>query len=686
MADETVLETAAQMSDVEKRILELRQEIEKHNYNYYVLDNPTVSDAEYDALFRELRKLEETHPEYISPESPTQRVGASIMQTDFAKVRHPVPMLSLSNVLSETELETWDNRARKFLGGNPQFVYTVEPKIDGLAVALTYEDGVLVRGATRGDGIIGEDITANLKTIKSIPLRLRDVPGKPHPQRIEIRGEVYMAIKTFEKLNQELANKGEKLFANPRNSAAGSLRQKDPNITATRPLSIYVYTLGYMQGDFKITSQWEALEYFQQLGFRTAPELCLCNGLKEVEEAVQGWLNRRDSLDFEIDGAVVKINDFATQDILGYSGRDPRWATAYKFPAREGTTMLKDIILTVRRTGGINPKAVLEPVQIGGITVQNAALFNEDEIRRLDLKLGDWVVVKRAGDVIPNIVKVIEERRTGQETEFHMPKTCPSCGAPTARDPEFAMLYCTNSPYKCPDQIRDWIFYFAATMQIEGMGEKICYRFYDENLIRDYADIYSLKKAQLTALERFGDRLADKILAQIEGSKQRPLANLLAAIGIKGVGWKAAEMLAGHFKSLAALRLATVEEITEIKNMGEVAAKSIVNFFADPLNTAVIDKLVAAGVNTVEQVDPDEGGAKPLSGLTFVITGTLTSYTRQSAEELLKRKGATVGSSISKNTHYLVAGEKAGSKLTKAQELGIKVISEQELAELLSAS
>jgi DNA ligase (NAD+) len=680
MAEETI----SQMSDVEKRILELRHEIEMHNYNYYVLDNPTVSDAEYDTLFRELRKLEEAHPEYVSPESPTQRVGASIMQTDFAKVRHPVPMLSLGNVLSEKELQDWDSRARKFLGGNPQFEYTVEPKIDGLAVALTYEDGLLLRGATRGDGVIGEDITANLKTIKSIPLRLREVPGKPLPKLIEIRGEVYMSIKAFEKLNQELANKGEKLFANPRNSAAGSLRQKDPSITATRPLSIYVYTLGYVEGDFEIKTQWEALEYFRELGFRTAPNLCLCKSLAEVEKEVQGWLNRRDSLDFEIDGAVVKLNDFATQDRLGYVGRDPRWATAYKFPAREGTTILKDIILTVRRTGGINPKAVLEPVQIGGITVQNATLFNEDEIRRIGIKLGDWVVVKRAGDVIPNIVKVIEEKRTGQERDFQMPKFCPSCNAPTKRDPEFAILYCTNSPYNCPDQIRDWITYFAAMMGIEGMGEKICHRFYNEGLIKDFADIYSLKRGQLTALERFGERLVDKLLAQVEGSKQRPLSALIAAIGIRNVGVKAAETLAGHFKSLDKLRKATVEEITEIKDMGEVAAKSIVTFFADPLNQLVIDKLVAAGINTQVQEDPDDNGAKPLAGKTFVITGSLLNFTRQEAEEMLKRKGATVGSSVSKNTHYLVAGEKAGSKLTKAQELGVKVISEEELTALLS--
>jgi len=667
-----------------KRVQELHHDIELHNYRYHVLDDPLVSDVEYDALFRELRALEAQYLELVTTDSPTQRVGASTAQTDFAKVRHPVPMLSLSNVLSMEELVSWHTRARKFMSSKVDFEYVVEPKIDGLAIALTYENGVLVRGATRGDGEIGEDITANIKTIKSVPWKLRAVEGKPIPVRIEVRGEVYIGLKAFEQLNRELGDKGEKLFANPRNGAAGSLRQKDPNITASRPLNIFLYNLGYIDNGPAIASQTETLEYFKALGFRVAPNIKLAYNLEEAEEAVKSWLTNRDSLDFEIDGAVIKINDFKIQELLGYVGRDPRWATAYKFPAREGTTVLKDVIITVRRTGSINPKALLEPVQIGGITVQNASLFNEDEIRRLGLKIGDTVVVKRAGDVIPNIVKVIEDSRTGQERDIELPKICPSCGFPTRRDPEFAVLYCTNNMFDCPDRIRDWINHYAQTLGMEGLGEKITNRFYNEGFIHDFGDLYSLKKEQLLSLERFGEKLADKLLAQIEASKDRPLSQLLAALGIEGIGWKAAEMLARHFKSLDKLRAADIETIAEIKGMGKIAALSIVEFFADARNEALVQKLIDAGVRTEDAAEEADNSRKPLSGLTFVITGTLQNYTRQSAEELLKRRGATVGSSISKNTSYLIAGEVAGSKLTKAQTLGIKILDEVGFTALLS--
>ncbi|MEI7553764.1 NAD-dependent DNA ligase LigA [Candidatus Chlorohelix sp.] len=667
-----------------RRVAELLHQLDYHNYRYYVLDDPIVSDAEYDALYRELKQIEESHPELISEDSPTRRVGTSTAQTDFAKVRHPYPMLSLSNVFSMEDLVRWDTAARKFFPGKVAFEYVVEPKIDGLSVALTYEDGVLVRAATRGDGAIGEDITLNIKTIKSVPLKLRQLEGKPIPRRIEVRGEVYLAIKDFEALNRELAEKGEKLFANPRNSAAGSLRQKDPAITASRPLSIYLYNLGYIEDGLEIQTQTQALEYFRKLGFRTAKDIKLCRTLEEVENCVRDWLARRDSLDFEIDGAVIKLNDFKTQELLGYVGRDPRWATAYKFPAREATTVLKDITISVRRTGSITPKAVLEPVQIGGTTVQNATLFNEDEIRRLHLKIGDTVLVKRAGDVIPNIVKVFEERRTGKETDFEMPPKCPSCGFPTRRDPEYAVLYCTNNSFDCPDRTRDWINHFIQTMGMEGLGVKITNRFYDEGFIRDFADIYSLKKEQLISLERFGEKLADKLLAQIEESKQRPLSQLLAALGIEGIGQKAAEMLAQRFKSLARLRAASTDEIAEIKGMGKVAALSIVAFFTDTRNAALVDKLLAFGVRAADPDDSDEKSGKPLSNMTFVLTGKLLNYTRQSAEELLKRKGATVGSSVSKNTTYVVAGEDSGSKLAKAQALGIKILSEQEFEKLVN--
>ncbi len=671
-------------TEVQQRVEELRHQIEYHNYRYYVLDDPQVTDAEYDELYHELHKLEEEHPELITPESPTQRVGVGVV-TDFAKVFHEVPMLSLSNVFSPQELEEWNNRAGKFLGGPIAANYTVEPKIDGLSVALLYENGLLVRGATRGDGIAGDDITANLKTIKTVPLRLHKVEGEEVPALLEVRGEVYMARSAFEKLNQELVQKGEKLFANPRNSAAGSLRQKDPLITQKRPLNIFIYTLARKQGGPEIKTQWEALKYFEKLGFRVAPNIEVCNSLEEVETKVQSWLTRRPTLDFEIDGAVVKINDFATEERLGYVGRDPRWATAYKFPPLEAVTILKDIDWhSIRRTGSINPLALLEPVDIGGITIKTATLFNLDLIEKMGLKIGDPVLIKRAGDVIPNVVKVMEERRTGQEKPFEYPRNCAACGAPTTRKEDGGgKLYCTNSPYICPGQMKDWIAYFAAVMGVEGLGERNAHRFYDEGLLKDYADLYFLTKESLTKLERVGNRMADNLLAQIEASKQNPLRQLLMALGIPQVGIKSAEMLASHFRSLDTLMTTDAETIDEIKGIGKVAAEAIVRFFQNENNRAVIEKLKAAGVNTIE---PERAGRKTLAGKTFVLTGNMVSYTRNHAEEMLKARGATVGSSVSKNTDFLVAGDKAGSKLTKAQQLGITILNEDEFKALIEES
>jgi DNA ligase (NAD+) len=661
-------------NEVQQRIEELRHQIEYHNYRYYVLDDPQVTDAEYDALYRELKRLEEEHPEFISPDSPTQRVGVGVV-TDFAKVVHEVPMLSLSNVFSLQELEEWNNRASKFLGGRATFEYTVEPKIDGLSVALVYENGVLVRGATRGDGIAGDDVTANLKTIKTIPLRLQKIDGQEMPSLLEVRGEVYMAKSAFEKLNLELAERGEKLFANPRNSAAGSLRQKDPSITQKRPLSIFIYTLARKEGGPEIKSQSEAIEYFKKLGFRVAPDIVLVKTLEEAEERVKWWLNRRMGLDFEIDGSVIKINDFETEEKLGFVGRDPRWATAYKFPPLEAVTKLIMIDWhSIRRTGSINPLAILEPVDIGGIRVKTATLFNLDLIERLGLKLGDPVLVKRAGDVIPNVVKVMEERRTGEEKPFEFPQTCPSCGSTTIRKEDGGgKLYCSNDPYHCPAQMKDWISFFAAQMGIEGLGERNAHRFYDEGLLRDFADLYTLDKERLTSLERVGNRMADNLLQEIEASKKNPLRQFLTALGIPQVGYKSAEMLASHFQSLDNLMAADVETISDIKGMGKVVAESIVRFFGNEDNRRVIDKLREVGVNMIE---PERAGKKTLSGKTFVLTGNMVNYTRSHAEELLKSRGATVGSSVSKNTDYLIAGDKAGSKLTKAQQLGITILDE----------
>ena len=670
-------------TQVQQQIDELRHQIEYHNYRYYVLDDPLMTDAEYDTMFWELKALEDEHPEMITPESPTQRVGAGAV-TDFTKVVHEAPMLSLSNVFSAGELEEWHRRATKFLGGPvSNYEYTVEPKIDGLSVALVYENGLLVRGATRGDGIAGDDITSNLKTIKSVPLRLHKIEGEEIPSLIEIRGEVYMPKAAFDKLNQELAQKGQKLFANPRNSAAGSLRQKDPSITQKRPLNIFVYTLARMQGGPEIKTQWEALKYFEKLGFRVAPGIVLCNTLEEVEQQVRGWLERRLGLDFEIDGAVVKINDFATEEKLGYVGRDPRWATAYKFPPLEAITRLAAIQWTnIRRTGSINPLAILEPVDIGGITVKSATLFNLDLIEEMGLKIGDPVLVKRAGDVIPNVVKVMEERRTGEEKPFEYPRFCPSCEAPTTRCEEGGggKLYCTNDPYHCPAQMKDWIAFFAAQMGIEGLGERNAHRFYDEGLLKDYADLYYLDKERMTSLERVGNRMADNLLSEIETSKQNPLRQLLTALGIPQIGIKAAEMLASQFQSLDNLMTTDLDSIDDIKGIGKVAASSIISFFENESNRAIIEKLKTARVNTLE---PERAGKKTLVGQTFVLTGNMVNYTRNYAEELLKARGATVGSTVSKNTTCLVVGDKAGSKLTKAQQLGIRILNEDEFKALI---
>lgn len=672
-----------------QRILDLRHQIEYHNYRYYILDDPEVTDAEFDALFRELKALEEKFPELVTPDSPTQRVSVGGVVSEFPKVVHEVPMLSLSNVFSPEGLAEWNERALKYLNQRYDFEYTVEPKIDGLSVALLYENGVLVRGATRGDGITGDDITPNLKTIKAIPwnLKYRDGSDEPIPTRLEVRGEVYMAISSFEKLNKELADKGEKLFANPRNSAAGSLRQKDAGITAKRPLNIFIYTLAQMEGGPVLKTQWEALKFFERLGFRVAPDIKLCKDLHEAATAVQNWIDRRDKLDFEIDGSVIKINDFSIEDRLGFVGRDPRWATAYKFPAREAVTRLVGITWTVRRTGSINPLALLEPVSIGGTTVKSATLFNIDMIERLGLRMNDPVLIKRAGDVIPNVVKVMDERRTGEETPIELPAKCPSCGFPTTRRPDESgsndpKLYCTNDPFHCPVQMKDWIFFFSAVRGVDGMGERIAHRFFDEGLMRDFGDLYYLDREKLLALDRFGEKSTDKLLKQIEDSKQKPLDNLLMALGIPHVGVKSAEMLANHFHSLANLEAADIDSIASIKGMGRVAAASIVEFFQSADNQAVLAKIKAAGTRTEDPIKED-GGPKPLAGKTFVLTGNLVNYGRKQAEELLKRRGATIGSSVSKNTDYVIAGAEAGSKLTKAEQLGVNIMDEETFTRLV---
>ncbi len=544
-------EPGDEASAIQRRLDDLRRTIDRLNYEYHVLDQPSATDAEYDALMRELRGVEEQHPELVSPESPTQRVGAA-PQSGFGQIAHPVPMLSLSNVYDETELLAWDQRIRRIVPGS-NITFVSEPKIDGLAVALTYVDGAFDHGATRGDGFVGEDITANLRTIRNLPLRLRHPQGTALPRLIEVRGEVYMRKGDFARLNERIERDGGKTFMNPRNGAAGSLRQLDQRITATRPLRLFVYGIGHTEGGDPPRSHHEALELLRMLGFSPSPESALHDEVGKVWERCVWWQERRDELDFEIDGVVVKVDDVRLQEEIGYVAREPRWATAYKFPAIQQTSRVREIVVNVGRTGTLNPLALLDPVNIGGVTVSRATLHNEDEIARKDIRLGDGVVVQRAGDVIPQIVKVIVERRTGDERPFTMPVDCPSCGAPTHREPGVAMRYCTNAA--CPAQLKQRVHHFVGrrAMDIAGLGEKLADRFVDLGLIGDVADIYYVDWDRVAELERLGEKSAANLKAAVEGSKNLPLARLLFALGIRHFGERSAGLLADRFGSIAAI-------------------------------------------------------------------------------------------------------------------------------------
>jgi DNA ligase (NAD+) len=670
---------------VQRRLDDLRRTIDRWNYEYHVLDQPSATDAEYDALMIELRELEAAYPELVTPDSPTQRVGAA-PQAAFGTITHPVPMLSLSNVYNEAELRAWEQRARRVLGG-ATMTYVTEPKIDGLAVALTYVDGVFDHGATRGDGFVGEDITANLRTIRALPLRLRPPDGAMLPRVIEIRGEVYLPKRAFEALNERIAAEGGKLFMNPRNAAAGSLRQLDARITANRPLHLFTYGLGYQQGGTAPRTHWDELAFLRSLGFATPAETARCATIDEVWERCLWWQERRHDLDYEIDGVVIKVDDIRLQEELGFVAREPRWATAYKFPAIQATTVINDILINVGRTGTLNPLAVLEPVNIGGVTVSRATLHNEDEIARKDIRIGDTVVVQRAGDVIPQIVKVIEERRPPDTEPFEMPETCPVCGAPTHREPGVAMRYCTNAA--CPAQLKEHLHHFVSrtAMDIGGLGGKLIDRFVDLGLIRDMADLYALDWDQIATLERLGEKSAANLKEAVEASKTRPLARLINALGIRHVGERTAGLLADRFGSLDRLMSASLEEINAIGGIGGVLAQSVYDFFQEPRNRAIIAKLQAAGVRTADDRTGDTtNGLAHLAGKTFVLTGRLETMSRPQAEERLRRAGATVSGSVSKKTSYVVAGEEAGSKADRARELKVPIIGEHELLALLDAT
>ncbi|GCE46770.1 DNA ligase (NAD+) [Thermosporothrix hazakensis] len=651
----------------------LRHQIEEANYQYYIEDNPTLTDAEYDQLMRELQQIEQEHPELVSPESPTQRVGSTPTQ-EVPQHRHPVPMLSLANARNEKELREWYKRAKNILP-DATFSYVCELKIDGLAMALTYEKGKLTIGASRGDGMVGEDWTPNVRTIRTIPQRLR---GDRIPDRVEVRGEIYMSIDSFEKLNAEIT--GGKLFANPRNAAAGSLRQKDPRITASRNLNFFGYQIGYIDG-MQVHSQWETLQLLKEWGFPVNPNIQLAHSLDEVLEYCNKWENERFNLPYEIDGVVIKINDLAQQEELGVVARDPRWAIAFKYPPTQVATRLLDIRVNVGRTGSLNPWAMLEPINIRGVTVSRAALHNEEDIQRKDLRIGDWVLVQRAGEVIPQVVKPVIERRTGQEEVYHLPENCPRCGTKIVRIPDQAMAYCPN-PH-CPGRNFESITHFVSkpAMDIDTIGEKTCEQLVDAGLIQTVSDFYNLTKDQLLQLEGVKEKSANNMIGAIEASKSRPFSRLLFALGIRYVGEKTAQILANTFGDIDQLMNASEEQINAIPGIGPKIGHSVYTWFQQPANRDLIQRLRAAGVNMKEERHGQDG---PLAGQTFLLTGRLSSMSRPKAEEAIKQLGGTIATGVSKSLNHLIVGEDAGSKLAKAQKAGVPVHDEQWLLDLLA--
>jgi len=673
-------------SDPARRAAELRAAIEEANYRYYVLDAPTLSDAEYDALMRELRALEAAHPEVITPDSPTQRVGGEASSL-FAKVRHPQPMLSLGNAMNEAELREWrESRVLKLLGPGVPVTYVVEPKIDGLAVALTYRDGVFVQGATRGDGEVGEDVTANLRTVRDIPLRLRDPreTGLPLASLIEVRGEVYIRSADFEALNQRLAAAGEKTFANPRNAAAGSLRQKDPTISAGRPLRFFAYGVGPFEG-VALTSQWQTLHYLRALGFPVNADARHFEDFEQVIAYCREWMARRDRLPYEADGIVIKVDDFEQQRALGAVQREPRWAVAFKFPAREAVTRLLNITVNVGRTGVVTPNAELEAVVIGGVTVRSASLHNADYIAERDIRIGDYVIVQRAGDVIPYVVGPLPHLRTGAERPWVFPTHCPACGTPLERQPGEAAWRCPNFGI-CPAQLVRRIEHFVSrgAMDIAGIGERQAELFVNMGWINDVADLYSLTPEHFQGVEGYGPKRVANLLRAIEESKQRPLERVIIGLGIRYVGSVAAAALAAHFGSLDAIMAASQEELQAIDGIGPVVAASVVDFFSREEERRVVEKLRAAGVRLSGGAPRSSAGAN-LAGKTFVLTGTLPTLTRDQASELITAHGGKVTDSVSKKTSYVVAGANPGSKLARAGELGVPVLDEAGLLALIGA-
>ncbi len=663
--------------NVDRRAAELHRKINHHNYRYYVLDDPDVTDAEYDRLMTELRRLEQEYPHLVTPASPTQRVGAAPAD-GFSQVRHSRPMLSLSNAFDDDDLQAWYRRVKGFLDG-ADFDLVCELKIDGLAVSLRYQDGQLQQGATRGDGFTGEDVTQNLRTIRSIPITLRGDP----PPYLEVRGEVYLPVEDFRRLNEERAERGEQLYANPRNTGAGSVRQLDPRITASRNLQIWVYSLGGAEDHPLPEGHWDSLEWLSALGFRINSNNRRFHTLDEASDYYRYWLESRHDLPYEVDGVVIKVDPFSYQSTLGFVGREPRWAIAYKFPAEQAVTRLINIGINVGRTGSLNPYAILEPVIVSGATVKQASLHNEEDIHRKDIRVGDWVTVERAGDVIPQVVGPIVERRTGDEQPFLMPTHCPVCGTPVVKPESEAMHRCPN--FGCPVQFFELLKHFVSkgAMDIDGLGEQWCGTLIEKGFVDDLSGLYYLRKDKLLELDRMGDKLATRILGNVEASKQRSLVRVLFALGILHVGPEIAELLTNRFPSIDSLAQASEEELTEIPGIGPKIAESVAAYFAVPSNLEVIEKLRQAGVKLHQEVQQVDRDNLPLSGQSFVVTGTLSAFPRREAESRIKALGGSVGSSVTRRTSYLVAGESPGSKLDTAQKLETPVLDEAGFLELL---
>lgn len=668
----------AKASTVAQQIEKLREEIRRHEELYYVLDNPEISDAEYDALLEKLQRLEQENPDYITADSPTQRVGGRPAE-GFAEVVHRRPMLSLDNSYNIDELRAFDQRCKR-LGDGRALEYVAELKIDGLSIALHYENDILVRGVTRGDGRIGEDVTQNARTIRTVPLKLRS-GTKSSGSDLEVRGEVFIPRKVFERINAEREENDEPRFANPRNAAAGTIRQLDSKIVASRKLDIFAYDL--LAGDRKpFATHWESLNWLEKAGFRVSPERARCSSIDEVIDFANQMEARRDDLDYEIDGLVVKVNSTVLQDEFGTTNKAPRWAIAYKYAARQATTRVVSIVVQVGRTGALTPVAILEPVTLAGTTVSRATLHNPDEVKRLGIRIGDWVLIEKGGDVIPKVLKVIESKRTGEEKAFRMPRKCPVCGGEISRPEGEVVSRCVAAD--CPAQLEGRLLHFASrrAMRIEGLGESLVHQFVETGKLHDAGDLYSLTLEDVAGLERMATKSASNLLAQIEASKRRELSNLVYALGLRHVGDRTASTLARHFGSLDALSKASVQQLDDVPEVGLTVAQSVRDWFDDPGNIELCRRLEAAGVRTTMEKASKETDDK-FAGKLFVLTGALAEFTRDEARAAIEARGGRVTSSVSKKTDYVIAGEEAGSKLDKANELGVTVLDEAAFKKML---